>query len=158
MAARFDSGMGSFKEFNVVRDSASSKVVFDRWPTPIIFSGFEIGMNLHTGLPLLDSSVAKSPVKDVFARCIPMSKEDAKGRMSWDQTAVLVAVKGYLPYFNVVTGRIISNINGSNGWDSTGTRDAYLVQQMPVPQMEQVLNGLMMHRPVVKKGSRVSEE
>lgn len=158
MAARFDSGMGSFKEFNVVKDSASSKVVFDRWPTPIIFSGFEIGMNLHTGLPLLDSSVAKSPVKDVFARCIPMSKEDANGRMSWDQTAVLVAVKGYQPYFNVAKGRIISNINGSNGWDSTGKRDAYLVQQMPVPQMEQVLNGLMMHRPVTKNGSADSQE
>ena len=158
MAARFDSAMGSFKEFNVVRDSASAKVVFDSWPTPIIFSGFEIGMNLHTGLPLLDSSVARSPVKDVFARCIPMSKEDAKGRMSWDETAVLVAVKGYQPYFNVVHGRIVGNINGSNGWDTTGTRDAYLVQQMPVPQMEQVLNGLMMHRPMIKKGSAVSQE
>jgi len=158
MAGRFDSGMGSFKEFNVVKDSASAKVVFDRWPTPIVFSGFEIGMNLHTGLPLLDSSVAKSPVKDVFARCIPMSKEDANGRMSWDQTAVLVAVKGYQPYFNVVKGRIISNIDGSNGWDSTGKRDAYLVQQMPVPLMEQVLNRLMMHRPMTKHGSTDSRK
>jgi len=158
MSGRFDSSMGGFKEFNVLKDSASAKVVFDRWPTPIIFSGFEIGMNIYTGLPLLDSSVAKSPVKDVFARSIPMSKEDVKGRMSWDETAVLVAVKGYQSYFTVVPGRIVSNINGTNGWDSTGKRDTYLVQQMPVTLMENIMNGLMIHRPMIKKGSAISEE
>jgi len=158
MAGRFDSSMGGFKEFNVLKDSASAKVVFDRWPTPIIFSGFEIGMNIYTGLPLLDSSVAKSPVKDVFARSIPMSKEDVKGRMSWDETAVLVAVKGYQSYFTVVPGRIVSNINGTNGWDSTGKRDTYLVQQMPVTLMENIMNGLMIHRTMIKKGSAISEE
>lgn len=43
MAARFDGEMGTLQEFNVVKDSAASKVAFDNWPTPILFSGFEIG-------------------------------------------------------------------------------------------------------------------
>lgn len=152
MAGRFDNQMRTFKEFNVVKDSAASKIVFDSWPTPIIFSGFEIGVKIHTGLPIVNNnSISNSPVKDVFARSIPLDSNDAKGRMSWDETAVLVAVRGYQNYFDVVKGKIICNINGSNGWDSTGTRDLYLVQKMPIVQIETVLNGLMMHQPQKKR-------
>ena len=42
-----------------------------------------------------------NPVKDVFAISIPQSEEDKNGRMSWDQTAVLIAVKGYENYFDI---------------------------------------------------------
>lgn len=150
MAACFDDRMGTFKEFNVMKDAAASKMVFDNWPTPVIFSGFEIGANIHTGLPLIESSITGSPVKDVFARSIPMDINDRNGRMSWDETAVLVAVKGYQEYFDAVKGKIICHEDGSNGWDKEGTRDIYLVKKMPVPGMEKVLNGLMMHQPVRK--------
>ncbi|MBB6126205.1 hypothetical protein [Mucilaginibacter lappiensis] len=68
--------------------------------------------------------------------------------MSWDETAVLIAVRGYEKYFSVVKGKIICNSNGSNLWDKTGTRDRYLVLKMPIPQIEAVLNTLMMHQPM----------
>ena len=105
MAACFDKEMGTFKEFNVVKDTAAARFAFDNWPTPIIFSGFEIGVKILTGLPIVnDSTVSHSPVKDVFARCMFLDPNDAEGRMSWDQTAVLVAVRGYQNYFDVVKG------------------------------------------------------
>ena len=151
MAANFGNEMGTFREFNVMKDSAASKLVFDQWPTPIIFSGFEIGEKIHTGLPIANSGITHSPVKDVFARSIPMDPNDAKGRMSWDETAVLVAVRGYQKYFDVVKGKIICNINGSNSWDNNGNRDLYLVQKMPIPEIETVLNDLIMHQPEKKE-------
>ncbi len=152
MAARFDNEMGNFKEFNVVKDAAASKYAFDNWPVPIIFSGFEIGMNIFTGLPVMNNkAIVNSPVKDVFAKSIPLDPNDAGGRMSWDETAVLVGVRGYQPYFDVVKGRIITNSDGTNGWDPNGDRDLYLVQKMPVTEMEKVLNDLIMHQPVKRK-------
>jgi predicted dehydrogenase/inosine-uridine nucleoside N-ribohydrolase len=148
MAACFDKALGSFKEFNVVKDSAASGTVFTGWPTPVIFSGFEIGSKIFTGLPLVNSDLVRSPVKDVFSLSIPLAVSDKKGRMSWDETAVLVAVRGYQPYFNAVKGQIISYSNGSTGWDNRGERDHYLVQKMPIPETEELLNGLIMHQPV----------
>lgn len=147
MAGRFPEG----NEFNVNRDPASSKIVFDRWPTKIIFSGFEIGWRVHTGLPLVaNKSIKNSPVQDVFARSIPMAKEDSMGRMSWDETAVLVAIKGYGNYYDIKEGKFICLDDGSNKWDDKGKGHFYLVEKMPVLQMENLLNTLMMHQPVTR--------
>ena len=94
MAGRFPAG----SEFNVDRDAAASQVVFNNWETPVLLSGFEIGMKIKTGLPLINSQQIKnSPVKDVFRICIPLSKEDSAGRKSWDETAVLVAIRDTCP-------------------------------------------------------------
>ena len=147
MAGCFDKRVGSFREFNLMKDATSSKTTFDNWPTPVIFSGFEIGEKIHTGLPIIKSDIKNSPVKDVFARCIPLDKDDAHGRMSWDETATLVAVRGYEKYFDVVDGKIIVNKDGSNNWDKKGKRDKYLTLKMPVAQLENVINNLMMHLP-----------
>jgi inosine-uridine nucleoside N-ribohydrolase len=148
MAARFDDQIGKFKEFNLVRDAASSVIAFSGWPTTIIFSGFEIGMPIHTGLPIVNNaSITHSPVKDVFARSIPMDPNDKNGRNSWDETAVLVAVRGYEKYFDLVKGTFICNADGTNGWDKNGQRDYYLVLKKPIPEMEETLNNLIMHQP-----------
>jgi inosine-uridine nucleoside N-ribohydrolase len=147
MAACFDKKLEPFKEFNVKMDTLSSKQVLDHWPTPILFSGFEIGAKIFTGLPIMNSSIVNSPVKDAFSISIPLDPNDKNGRMSWDETAVLVAVRGPYPYFDVVRGKIICHTNGSTGWNPAGVRDQYLVPKMPVPELERILNDLIMHQP-----------
>ena len=144
MAGRFPSG----REFNVHIDPVSSKIVFDNWNTPIIFSGFEIGMRVHTGIPLIqNNTIQNSPVKDAFAMAIPKAKEDENGRMSWDETAVLVAIKGYESYYTVKEGHFICNADGSNAWNDSGKGHFKLIEKMPITEMEKVLNNLMMHQP-----------
>ena len=151
MAGRFDNEKENFREFNVKEDAASSEIVFNQWPVPILFSGFEIGAVIHTGLPVMhNTAIQHSPVKDVFARCIPMDPNDKNGRMSWDETAVLVAVRGVGPWFKPVSGQIISHPDGSNGWDPAGTRDKYLVRVMPIQAIEKIINDLIMHQPAAK--------
>ncbi|AKD53526.1 nucleoside hydrolase [Spirosoma radiotolerans] len=145
MAGKFPAG----REYNVFRDSTSSKIVFANWPTPILMSGFEIGEQIHSGLPLTQNArIQHSPVKDVFRISLPKAAEDKNGRMSWDQTAVLVGVKGYEPYYTVKSGRLILNPDGSNGWDNSGKGHQHLVVKMPVPQVEKLINTLMQHQPV----------
>jgi pyrimidine-specific ribonucleoside hydrolase len=144
MAGKFPQG----REYNVHKDAAASKKVFDQWPTQVIFSGFEIGEKIKTGLPLVQNpNIRNSPVKDVFRISIPQDPNDAAGRMSWDQTAVLVAIKGTEPFYQLRSGRMITHADGSNGWDASGKGPYYLVEKMPVPQVTQIINQLMMHQP-----------
>lgn len=148
MAGKFPEG----NEFNVREDARASQQVFGHWPTPIILSGFEIGQKIKTGLPLINNFVIQnSPVKDVFRICIPMAKEDSAGRMSWDETAVLVAVKGYQPFYTLQSGKMIVNDNGTNLWNSTGSVHQYLVEAKPALEVQELINTLMMHQPLPEK-------
>src|SRR5215831_5519132 len=144
MAGRFPEG----KEFNVFIDSIASQQVFTKWPTEVIFSGFEIGEKIKTGLPLVqNNAIQNNPTKDVFRICLPMSKEDNNGRSSWDETAVFVAVKGFEPYYNLESGSIIVNDDGSNSWDKDGTNQYYLVEKLQHEQVQQLINDLIQHQP-----------
>lgn len=147
MAGKFPSG----SEFNVHMDSTASINVFSSWPGEIIFTGFEIGWEIRTGLRLIKSDVKNSPVKDVFRISIPLSAEDKDGRMSWDETAVLIAVYGTEGFFDTVRGRIIVNPDGSNTWeDNPEGKHFYVKQKMEVSEMAAFIENRMMHIPVLK--------
>ncbi|MCX6302259.1 MAG: nucleoside hydrolase [Bacteroidia bacterium] len=145
MAGKFPEG----KEFNIYVDSASSKYVYENWPGEIIFTGFEIGWEIRTGLRLIKSPVTGSPVKDVFRISIPLSEEDKYGRMSWDETAVLIGVYGTEGFFNTARGKIIVYPDGSNAWeDDPEGKHQYVIQKMPVPDIARFIEDRMMHIPV----------
>lgn len=145
MAGKFPEG----KEFNVYIDSVSSKYVFENWPGEIVFSGFEIGWEIRTGLRLIESPVMNSPVKDVFRISIPMAEEDSLGRMSWDETAVLIGIYGTEGFFDTKKGRIIVYEDGSNSWiDDPEGKHTHVIQKMPVPQMARFIEDRMMHVPM----------
>lgn len=145
MAGKFPSGY----EFNVMKDAKASQNVFTNWPTPVILSGFEIGEKIKAGLPLIRNDAIKNdPVKDVFRIAIPMAKEDSAGRKSWDETAVLVAIKGYGSWYTLHKGRIIVANDGKNTWDDTGTGQAYLVEKADYEIVQALINQLITHQPV----------
>ena len=147
MAGRFPEG----KEFNVYIDSAASIYVFEYWPGEIIFTGFEIGWEIRTGLRLIKSPVLNNPVRDVFRISIPLSEEDKYGRMSWDETAVLIGVYGTEGFFDTKRGRIIVHPDGSNSWENDPEgKHQYVIRKMPVPEMAGFIEDRMMHIPVFK--------
>jgi inosine-uridine nucleoside N-ribohydrolase len=148
MAGKFPQG----KEFNIFMDSTASKYVYENWPGEIIFTGFEIGSEIHTGLRLIKSDIKNSPVKDVFRISIPLSPEDKDGRMSWDETAVLIGVYGTDGFFDKVRGKIIINPDGSNSWEnSKDGKQFYVKQKMPVAEISSFIENRMMHEPMLKK-------
>ena len=132
-------------------DSAASKYVYENWPGEVIFTGFEIGWEIRTGLRLIKSDIQNSPVKDVFRISIPLSAEDKDGRMSWDETAVLIGVYGTKGFFDTVRGRIIVNPDGSNSWeDNPQGKHFYVKQKMPVNEIATFIENRMMHVPIKK--------
>jgi inosine-uridine nucleoside N-ribohydrolase len=148
MAGRFPSGY----EFNVMKDAKGSQNVYATWPTQVISSGFEIGAKILAGIPLIHNDAIKnSPVKDVFRISIPMAKEDSLGRKSWDETAVLVAIKGYSPFYTLHHGRMIVADDGKNAWDDNGNGQAYLVEKVDYKEVEKLINELIQYQPVLSR-------
>jgi inosine-uridine nucleoside N-ribohydrolase len=147
MAGGFPSG----KEFNVYMDSPASKYCFENWPTEIVFSGFEIGEKIKTGLRLVRQAGPDNPVREAFRIAMSGSKEDHNGRMSWDQTAVIIAIFGPDPFFTSVKGRIIVNPDGTNRWeDNPSGKQSYVKLKMPVENISKFIEDRMMHNPVKK--------
>jgi len=147
MGGKFPSGY----EFNIMKDAPASKNVYDNWGTPVIFSGFEIGVKIKAGLPLIGNAAIKnSPVKDVFKLSIPMAKEDSLGRCSWDETAVLIAIKGHSQWYTLHKGKMTVATDGSNGWDESGTKQAYIVEKADYKVVQDIINTLIMHQPAGK--------
>jgi inosine-uridine nucleoside N-ribohydrolase len=151
MAGRFPSDY----EFNVMKDAKASQNVYTNWPTQIILSGFEIGEKILAGIPLIHNDAIKnSPVKDVFSMSIPMAKEDFLGRKSWDETALLVAIKGYSPFYTLHHGRMIVADDGKNTWDNNGNGQAYLAEKIDYKEVEKLINELIQYQPSEAKGKR----
>lgn len=141
MAGKFPAG----REYNVLIDSVASEKVFTQWPTEIIFSGFEIGAEIKTGLRVIHNETLNSPVKDVFEKAMAFSKGDSLGRMSWDQTAVLIAAKGAEPYFGLTRGHYVP-LGGNNAWrDDPNGPHAYMTFKRPANEITEVIENLMMH-------------
>ena len=146
MAGTFPEG----REFNVYVDVQASQFVISEWPTPILFSGFEIGSQILTGKRLVESGLQGDPIVDTYTMCLP--QDNPAGRDSWDQTATLVAVRGASDYFDLEYGTITINDDGSNTWvkDPNG-RQAHLLFKMPKDQLTAEIEHLMMHQPKRKK-------
>jgi pyrimidine-specific ribonucleoside hydrolase len=147
MAGAFPGG----REFNIYSDAAAAGSVSKSWPGPIIYSGFEIGKKIKTGIPLINNAaIRNSPVKDVFRIGIHHSAEDTHGRMSWDETAVLVAVAGAAPWYTVKRGHIVIDTQGANTWqDATAdnAQHAYLVEALPAATVQNMIDRLIQHQP-----------
>jgi len=144
MATRLDG-----HEFNVVVDAKASQLVFTEWPTPVLLSGFEIGEKIFTGIQLINNQgIQSSPVKDAFEVALKKDKND-KGRNSWDQTAVLAAVRGADPYFTIREINFKIEADGKSVV-IPGHRFQYLVFKQTPEEIGVVIENLMMHQPTGK--------
>jgi len=114
-----------------------------QWPTPILFSGFTLGLAVKSGPGLLDLPETH-PVRRAYAMHPARPLEN--GRPSWDQTAVLAAVRGPAGFWGLGpagVNRIASD--GSNRWqpDPLG-RHAYLIEKTPPAEVAAEIEALML--------------
>ena len=128
-------------EFNFNRDPLATKFTVENWPKPVLFSGYEIGAPILTGAKLALTSES-NPIRRAY--------ELAGGyvgatRSSWDQTAVLAAVRDPLLHWDLeTTGYCSVADNGSNQWLSTPDKDhSYLIKKLSNPEMVEIIDDLM---------------
>ena len=142
MAGSFPEG----REYNVFCDLPASIAVATQWPTDIYFSGYEIGCKILTGKRLVNMEAEGNPVKLVYELCL--AEGDFDGRMSWDQTAALVAIKGYEPYYSIERGMVEVREDSMSVWrpDETGNHFR-LIEKMPFEEVAVIIEDYMMHQP-----------
>ena len=93
-------GNHHFLEYNVVKDIASARVLAERWPTPMVYSGFEIGIALPYPAVSIERDygyVPQHPLAEAYIRRNP----PPHNRPTWDLTSVLYAVLADRGYFDV---------------------------------------------------------
>ena len=131
------------REFNIFRDTSASIRAIADWPTPIVFSGWEIGKKVMTGAPLRDSHKG-TPIRLAYKLYIKL-----KDRPSWDQTAVLFAVRGPGDLWDVHSGGRPEVLpDGSNRWHYGPDQGrAYLVEKKAPSEVAAVIEALMFQRP-----------
>jgi inosine-uridine nucleoside N-ribohydrolase len=104
---------GGEPEYNVRIDIASAKAVFERWPTPIVFSGFEIGRDLLYPAASIERDFAYArphPIAESYRAYAKMPYD----RPTWDLTAALEAVRPEHGYFGrSESGRVLVESNGA---------------------------------------------
>jgi len=109
MAGHFPEGN---PEYNVKTDIPSARKVFGEWPTPIVFSGFEIGQVLLFPAQAVEQGfrwASNHPVADAYRAYMKMPYD----RPTWDLTAALYAVRPDAGYFNLsAPGRVTVDDKG----------------------------------------------
>ena len=115
-------------EFNVEKDTASARKLYERWPGEIVVSGFEIGQALLFPAAAIEKDFAwvpDHPVAEAYRNYQKMPYD----RPTWDLTAALYGVRPDAGYFGLSPrGRITSDDKGLTHFqaDPAG-RHRYLV-------------------------------
>jgi inosine-uridine nucleoside N-ribohydrolase len=93
-------------EYNVYTDPDSAKVLFEEWPTPMIFSGFEVGLAITFPYEAIERDFGYTnhhPIVEAFQIYV-RKRED---HPNWDSTAVLEAIRADRGYFDLsARGRV----------------------------------------------------
>ena len=120
MAGNFENE--EFHEYNVMKDIPAAKVIFETWPTPVVTSPFELG--IQTCYPA--SSIEKdfdwaelNPIVEAYKSYLPMPYD----RPMWDPTALMYAVEGEKWFTMSPNGQISITDEGSTLFTATPDGD-----------------------------------
>lgn len=138
-------------EYNFNEDPASAVSFINNYPGRQEFMGFTIGDAILTGQRVIDECPNDDPVKvacDLFAAANPTLMP----RSSWDQMAVIQAVRGALegttPYWGPLnTGSNVVAVDGSNSWNASLKNQAYMIAQMDTSTLETIIDDLQVMEP-----------
>ena len=101
MAGAFEPIRGkTHHEYNVVKDIPSAQALAKRWPTPIVYSGFEIGLAIPYPAVSIERDyryVKHHPLAESYYLYNP----PPHNRPTWDLTSVLYGVRPKRSYFNL---------------------------------------------------------
>lgn len=155
MACRYPQGW----EFNSGRDCESSKIALSGWPTPVVFTDWNLGIGIYAGRMLADAGLKDNPVAEIYAKSLndPEALEgkaqhgwDRHGRASWDETAVLIAVRGAERYFNVHRGayRMVGD-KGEDEWgvDEENGPHIRVTEKVNTVEVGRIIDELMCRGP-----------
>jgi purine nucleosidase len=146
-------GNRRYLEYNIVKDVASARILAERWPTAMVYSGFEIGIALPYPAVSIErdySYVPHHPLAEAYIRRNP----PPHNRPTWDLTSVLYAVLPDRGYFDVSPrGTVTVESDGFTRFDDNPNgKHRYLI--LRPEQKPRVLEALVQLCSQPPKGGR----
>jgi inosine-uridine nucleoside N-ribohydrolase len=123
---------GGYPEYNIKTDIAAARKVAREWPTPIFWSGFELGRTIKYPAASIEHDfgpVGAHPVADAYRLYMKMPYD----RETWDLTAVLYALRPDAGYFQLSpAGRVEVDEQGNTKFveDAAGTQHYLIVDDL----------------------------
>ncbi len=116
------------REYNIVKDIPAAKIIASQWPTPILWSGYEVGLALpypHASIELDYAYAPHHPLAEAYVLYNPPPHD----RPTWDLTSVLQAVRPDHGYFDLsAPGRVSVADDGRTTFsEEDNGRDRYLI-------------------------------
>jgi hypothetical protein len=149
-------GNRRYLEYNVVKDIASARVLAERWPTSMVYSGFEVGIALRYPAVSIERDygyVPHHPLAEAYIRRNP----PPHNRPTWDLTSVLYAVLADRGYFGVSPrGTVTVDPDGFTRFDETSHgKHCYLIlRPAQKPRVLEALVQLSSQPPSRVEGNR----
>jgi len=132
MGGAFPTSLNTEPEYNFAWGGVApiTSAVLEKWPTPIIFSGFELGRAVITGTGLAKTP-PHNPVRMAYS-LYPVESGYALegGRYSWDQTVAWIGVRGVDGLWNLSEPGICRVLNdGHNEWKPAEDGAHYYIKE-----------------------------
>ena len=137
MGGQFPSG----REWNFYQDAIATAHVVSNWPTPIFFSGYEIGSRIKTGSSL-QSIVPPHPLRAAYRLF-----NNFYDRESWDQIAVLLAADpDQATHWELSErGRVSVDADGNSEWvEEDGGPHRFMVWSENSKKLAEIIDRLML--------------
>jgi len=137
------------REYNVTQDLPASKRLVPNWPTPIVWSGFEIGIAVPYPAVSIErdfSYVPHHPAAEAYCLYNPPPHE----RPTWDLTSALYAVRPDRGYFGLSSpGQVTVEADGLTRFTAApGGRDRYLtLNEVQIARVKEALVELASQPP-----------
>jgi len=152
MAGAF-SGGGHYLEYNVRNDLPAARKLAREWPTPIVWSGSEIGRSIPYPAISIErdySYVAHHPAAEAYYLYNPPPHE----RPTWDLTSTLYAVLPDRGYFSLSpSGRVSMEEDGFTSFapGATGRDRLLLVNETQITRLKEAFAQLASQPPKAKR-------
>ncbi len=143
-------------EWNFNADGKNvTRFVVEKLKVPLVFTGFEVGEKIKTA-EVFNTSDKNTPLYQGFlfySEHAPWMKENFNGKIqpnsSFDQTAVLYAVKGGVGKYweKVGNGHCEVDENGNNRWiQDEDSNQTYLKLLIPGDEVAKIIDAAMLHK------------
>jgi len=151
MAGAFEPiGGRTHLEYNVVNDIPAAQRLADEWPTPIVWSGFEVGLAIRYPAASIDQDfryASRHPIPESYQAYMPTPHE----RPTWDLTSVLWAVRPDRGYFGMSTPGIVTVLdNGETTFEESakGRHTFLTVSDTSIDRTREILAALASEPPL----------
>jgi inosine-uridine nucleoside N-ribohydrolase len=142
MGGNFDNSERKTAEWNILQDIQAAQVMFSKWPTKIMASGYEVGKKLLFPQYIIQNSFHDS-YRNPLCVSYNLYRKMPYNSPTWDLTAVLFAIELSENYFDISEAGVISIDEKGNSKFTSCKSGNHFYLSIKNEQISKTLNALI---------------